>query len=526
MTATGMMFEELRRYARFEAADEAHLRAVEPIVAPHFPQIVDEFYARAMEHEAAFRVFTNPEQIERHKQALLDWFAGFFRGPWNEAYFQRRARIGRVHVEIALPQRFMFGAMSLIRTSLSQIVERARERPELERRAQVAAIHKLLDIELAIMLESYREAYVDRVQHRERLERDDLQRRLAVSEARYGEIVEKGEALITTLDRTGHVLLINHKCEQLTGISREAAHGRSWFELFIVPEDRDAVRARCDQALAGRSTPYEGALHTAAGGPARVRWHFTTLPDGDEPVLCAMGIDVTHEHELGIRTRRAERLAALGTITAGLAHEIRNPLNAAHLQLSVAERRLERGDPDIASTKAAVNTAATELERLGTLVQEFLQFARPQALQLTRVNLRDTLETCVAQLKREASKRGATLRVASGPEVTVEADEEKLGQVVLNLVRNALDVVGSGGQVELSALARGTSAELTVRDDGPGVPKDLPIFEPFFTTKENGTGMGLAIVHRIVMDHGGQVAVQSVPGDTRFTVSLPRMHNN
>jgi signal transduction histidine kinase len=246
------------------------------------------------------------------------------------------------------------------------------------------------------------------------------------------------------------------------------------------------------------------------------------LPDGNVPELCAIGIDVSNEHELGIRTRRAERMAALGTITAGLAHEIRNPLNAAHLQLSLAERRLERGDPDVETTKAAVSTAASELERLSVLVQEFLEFAKPQALQLAKINLRHVLETCATQLNRDATQSGVTLQLVPGASVHVEADADKLTQAVVNLVRNALDVVSRGGRVELSADARERSAELTVRDDGPGVAKDLPIFEPFFTTKENGTGMGLAIAHRIVMDHGGQIAVQSVPGDTRFTVTLPR----
>ncbi|HKP55469.1 MAG TPA: HAMP domain-containing sensor histidine kinase, partial [Polyangiales bacterium] len=177
---------------------------------------------------------------------------------------------------------------------------------------------------------------------------------------------------------------------------------------------------------------------------------------------------------------------------------------------------------DVEGAKTAVSAADSEVERLGALVQDFLQFARPHPLRLARVDLRRTLESTISLLRPEASSRGVALRLEPGAETLVEIDEEKIKQVLLNLVRNAIEASGDRGHVELSLNADGAQVQLVVRDDGPGVENDAPIFEPFFTTKEQGTGLGLAIVHRIVMDHGGQVAVQSTPGDTRFSVSLPR----
>lgn len=517
------IFEELKRYVRFGEDDERRLRDFAGRASVHFASIADAFYARVREHARADAVFEGPDQIERLKLTLQAWMQLFFEGPWDDAYYARRARIGRVHVQIRLPQRFMFGAMNMVRLALVRSVDDAQLSSD-EHAGLIGAIHKLVDIELAIMLESYREAYVERVQHDERLERDDLQRKLALSEARYEEIVEKAEALIVTLDREGHILLFNSKCERLTGLTREYARGRRWLDLFAPRVDHEQLRGQFETSLAGRPTPaYEGTAPVIESGHCRVRWQFTTLPSGTEPALCAIGIDVSNEHDLGVRTRRAERLASLGTMAAGLAHEIRNPLNAAHLQLTLAERRLQRADVDVEGAKLAVGVADAEMQRLSALVRDFLDFARPQPLRLVRSDLAATVKAIVALLAPEAASKQCSLRLLQpAPPVALEYDDEKIRQVLLNLVRNALDATGAGGHVELALTPHADRASLVVQDDGPGLALDAPIFEPFFTTKEHGTGLGLAIVHRIVMDHGGDVAVHSKPGNTRFTITLPR----
>lgn len=519
---TETLFEELKRYVRFEAADQTCLRAFGPVAAPHFAAVADVFYARVVEHEEARAVFSGPDQIERLKHSLREWMRLLFEGPWDEAYFQRRLRIGRVHVQIALPQRYMMAAMNVVRTALIDVVARHPANDSVQLRL---AIHKLLDIELAIMLESYREDYVAHVQREERLERDDLQRQLALSEARYEEIVEKAEALIATFDREGRLLWFNAKCERLTGLSRADARGLVWLDLFVPAADHAAVRARLSSLSSGEAAAaYEGAIPVIESGQCRVRWHFTTLPSRAEPALCAIGIDVSNEHDLGVRTRRAERLAALGTMAAGLAHEIRNPLNAAHLQLTLADRKLSREPIDLDGARAAVRVADAEMRRLGLLVQDFLEFARPQPLRLAPTDLQKTLEVTTALLEPEAQARGVALRLAPHGAVTVEVDEEKIKQVLLNLVRNAIEATGSSGHVDLQLSRKESQVEIVVRDTGSGLDADAPIFEPFYTTKEHGTGLGLAIVHRIVMDHGGAVGVRSAPGDTQFSVTLPVAH--
>ncbi len=515
------LFEELKRYVQFGASDEEALRRFAPHATPSFPDVVDEFYTRLSEHQQARNIFSGPDQIERLKGSLRDWLGLLFRGPWDEAYYERRARIGQVHVRMELPQKYMVAAMDQIRIALSRIAT-ARVRDTGLRKRVMEALHKILDLELAIMLETYRDEYIASVRELERLERLELAQQLAVSEARYDQIVEEAEALITTIDRDGRVLLVNARGEEAIGLSRSVAVGSSWLELFVQPGDRKHAHERQEEALAGAAgTPFEGSVRHASGETGRrIRWHFTTLPGGSGPLLCAIGFDVTEEHDLALRTRRAERLASLGTMAAGLAHEIRNPINAAHLQLNLARRRLTRagGDPSVVR---AIELADSEMTRLAALVENFLQFARPHPLRLATGDLRSTADAVVALVGPEAEAIGVHVSVLPGRSVWAEFDDEKMKQVLLNLLRNAVEATTPGGQVSVRVEPRDEAACLDVIDQGRGVPSGAPIFEPFFTTKEQGTGLGLAIVHRIVSDHGGAVEVQSQDGSTTFSIWIP-----
>jgi PAS domain S-box-containing protein len=520
------IFEELKRCMHFGPAEESVLRRFLPELAPHFQTITDAFMRWVEQHREVLTLVSD-EQLQRLQGTLRNWLDSLFRGPWNQTYFEQRVRIGHAHVRIALPQHYVFGAMSLIRGELMRVTEL---RELAQRLSLQSAINRILDLELAIMLDSYRYAYVAGVQHEERIEREDLARQLALSEARNEEIVEKAEALICTSDNAGRIMLFNAKCELMTGIPRGAARGRSWLEMFVPRADREEVARLLGQVIAGRpALSYEGPVQSAPQTSRRVRWHFTTLPGGARPALCAIGIDVTNEFELGIRTRRAERLAALGTMAAGLAHEIRNPLNSAHLQLNVARRRLDRSSPrasDSDQVAKAIELAEVEMKRLAALVRDFLQFARPQPLRLSQIDLGETACTVVDFMAPEAKARAVQVKLESTAQVAIEVDEERVKQVLLNLLRNAIEATGPDGRVGVRIRQVAAMGEITVEDDGPGWDADSPIFEPFFTTKDTGTGLGLAIVHRIVMDHGGTLDADSRPGRTTFTIRFPRAYQS
>jgi two-component system sensor histidine kinase HydH len=164
------LLDELMRYLEFTPEDASLMLAMGPALRPHFPQIVDEFYAAIDRTPGASAVFTGGEaQIARQKSKLRDWLEGLVEGVYDVAYVERRARIGRTHVRIALDQRYMFAAMSVVRAGLHNALDAAAEWVAERLRAGHRAIDKLCDLELAIMLEAYREAYIARVKESERL---------------------------------------------------------------------------------------------------------------------------------------------------------------------------------------------------------------------------------------------------------------------------------------------------------------------------------------------------------------------
>jgi signal transduction histidine kinase len=237
-----------------------------------------------------------------------------------------------------------------------------------------------------------------------------------------------------------------------------------------------------------------------------------------------IGRDVTDEQALAERTKNAEKLAAVGTLAAGLAHEIRNPLNGAQLHLTFLERGLKKShaDPDALE---AVSVVSDEIRRLSNLVNEFLDFARPKPLSRKRVALQSVVERVCGMVAPDAAAHGAQL-VTDLPSTPLEAeiDVGKIEQVLLNLVRNAIEAMApsGGGGVTIRLRRQPFHALIEVEDEGPGLPDpNAPIFDAFFSTKAEGTGLGLSIVHRIVTDHGGTIAVDSRPGRTNFAVTLP-----
>jgi signal transduction histidine kinase len=225
------------------------------------------------------------------------------------------------------------------------------------------------------------------------------------------------------------------------------------------------------------------------------------------------------------RSLRSEKMAVLGTFASGLAHEVRNPLNSIALQLSILDRRIGRCEPALGKEMAELSgIIRDEVKRLDGLVGDFLLFSRADRIQYQSADLEQLIDEVVHLLRPEARAAGVTIRRqrCGDPIPPARMDGEKMKQVVMNLVRNAVEAMAEGGVVTVeSGLVEGR-ARLIVRDTGPGLPAGVDVFQLFVTTKPKGTGLGLSIVQQIVLQHGGDIVAASEPGKGAcFTVTLP-----
>ncbi len=225
------------------------------------------------------------------------------------------------------------------------------------------------------------------------------------------------------------------------------------------------------------------------------------------------------------RIIRSEKMAVLGTFASGLAHEVRNPLNSIALQLSILERRIGRCEVALASEMQELTAVIREeVKRLDGLVGDFLMFSRTDRIQYAPASLDALVDDVVRLLRPEARALGVTLRRQSlgEPIPGMRMDSEKMKQVVLNLVRNAIEAMPDGGVVTIESGLVESRARLVVRDTGPGLPPGIDVFQLFVTTKPKGTGLGLSIVQQIVLQHAGEISATSEPGEGAcFTVTLP-----
>ncbi|MCS6799004.1 MAG: protoglobin domain-containing protein [Myxococcota bacterium] len=520
------VLEEVAGYIGFDETDAAILREIGPLLEPSFDGIVHRFYEAIDRNPGARTAIRDEAQAQRLRGTLRAWLQGLFGGRYDRAYFEQRARIGRVHVRIGLAQRYMFSAMNLVREGLHEALELAALDADRRRRAHVA-VDRICDVELAVMLETYREAYVERLRAAERA-------------AMLGRLIEAVDALIVGLGEDGAVRLSNAMAARMLG-SAASIEGRPFVEVAAVPADAERLRGALTIALgpegAAREAPEIEVAVDHEDGPRRtrriVRWSMRPLRGEVEGLaVLAVGHDVTDRLDAERRVAETEAMASLGTLAAGLAHEIRNPLNAARLQLELVSRAAVRVADPTARDKIThhVGVVGAEIGRLSTLLEEFLLLARPRDIERRAVELASlfdevvTLETPVA----EAHRASLSAHVEPGAE-RVRGDRAKLVQVLVNLVGNAIEAVAGngGGHVELRARASSDDwVEVSVRDDGPGLPPEIAhqVFRPFVSSKPAGTGLGLCIVKKLVEQHGGHVELESPrQGGTLARFTLPRV---
>ena len=406
--------------------------------------------------------------------------------------------------------------------------------PQLRRRAPDAEVILMTgDASLATAIAAVREgvfAYVQKpfapqdllalgvraqTQAQLRRERARLAGELEVSERLYRGVVESVDSLIVGVDVGGHIRMWNRCAAVATGWAQEDMIGRDFVEMMMAPEQRMGCRAMLATAWRERRlADPDWAICTREGRRREVRWSVASFtPEGDSmELLLLVGHDVTDRRELEKRAADAEAMASLATLTAGLAHEIRNPLNAALLQLELLARIGSRVSDE--GQRGRIGDCArlvqTEIQRLSRLLEEFLSLARPRTLARRPVDVALLCEGVATMQRPVAEAAGVTLRVSVAADLPrVLGDPPKLTQVLVNLIVNAIDAMRTvgAGEIELSARQAGDQVCIRVSDRGPGIDATIAsqIFRPFVSTKERGTGLGLSIAKRIIDQHDGSV---------------------
>ena len=237
--------------------------------------------------------------------------------------------------------------------------------------------------------------------------------------------------------------------------------------------------------------------------------------------------DVTDLREQTATQIEAGRLNAITMLAAGVAHEIGNPLNSLNIHLQLLDRHFRDQPPSAATTEARELLAVPldEVKRLDRIIGNFLKAVRPTPVELKPVALKDVVNDTLRAMKGEIEDHELTVQCEWGVDVPpVAADRHQLQQALHNILKNSIQAMASGGTLRIALTADADAVSLAVNDTGKGIaPEDLGnIFNPYYTTRENGTGLGLVIVERIVREHGATLGVDSEPGrGTTFTVRFP-----
>lgn len=332
---------------------------------------------------------------------------------------------------------------------------------------------------------------------------------------------QMAEAVVAT-DGEGQVQLFNQAAERLFGIEVEQVLGQPC--SAVMGEGSLALERSLKEGRELRDENYQ--FCTVQGRMATLSISTSLLRDQTGHVETAVAViqDLTEKVALEADLRRRDRLAAMGELASGVAHEVRNPLNA----ISVIVQRLGREFEPSADRKeytGLIRTVRDEVRRVDRIVQQFLAFARPPALKKRPVELAGLLEKTARLIEPRVQERGLILERDFAATGWISADPEQVEQALLNLLNNAVDATEQGAiRLEARSPEEGW-VEIAVEDTGPGIPEaDLErIFDLYYTTKPEGTGVGLSMVQRIVAEHGGRVDVQSAVGaGTRFTMHLPR----
>ena len=333
------------------------------------------------------------------------------------------------------------------------------------------------------------------------------------------QLLERLEEAVLLFDTSGRLVMAGESAERLLGKKREEMIGHHLEELFPGATRLGAV---IQSAIQSRQSVREHPFTITAlnGGNLRVMAGVQILLKG--PSQEQMGTlitmrDAETRRQLEVQLDISTRLAAISRLTGGVAHEIKNPLNAIALHLEVLRNRLDEEQPE-------VDVIMREIKRLDNVVKTFLNFNKPIEMHAHLIDLNEVVEEVIALVSVDAQSKHVKIESSLQPRLWINGDSDLLKQAILNVVNNGLESMQDGGTMVIQTEWDADECQITVSDDGPGIPPGIRdrIFHLYFTTKEHGSGIGLATTFRLVQLHSGTIDFVSEPGKgTTFRFRFP-----
>jgi len=335
-----------------------------------------------------------------------------------------------------------------------------------------------------------------------------------------GNILENMADAVLVTNASGKVTLFNRAAEKLFALSEKAVLGKSVYQ-FNLP-CLDELKAFMDSDLSYEDREIACQLNGESKILSARLNRLVNKEDGTQ-ITISIFRDVSRQRLVEERLKRQEKLSAMGELAAGVAHEIRNPLNAIGM---IAQRFAREFEPkeDTEDYQKLTRVIISEIQRVNQIIQQFLQFARPPELNRQPASIDVLLQESLDVMREPAKTKSVRLEGNLAADVTISIDKNQLKQAILNLLQNALEATHPGGRIWVSSEKLANGVKITVGDTGTGIPEDKlsKIFNLYFTTKQGGTGLGLSMVHQIISAHEGTIQVHSKVGEgTIFEILLP-----